>query len=317
MSQCWFSTYESRLFLWLLDWDRHVEGEGERQRREERCSLPAQPVTKPLTRRLTSYSFQTEQSYSSSLIHTMLYRTIVCILQTWVEFLFTSLCLPANLFDGRPRMWREQLTKGRIGCQWQQTAFVHQASHFSQGKNSTTAFFPPMYLLFFISPTQGNLHINKFRSPCSSFSIQFICRGWSRSVYVFVYLNLCLYSVSVPLWFTVAIIYSRISHAGSSQLKQTVFLGVLSKMFPCIQIPSLRRTRRWGLHPFPSMITFNSGFENDIPQVVRGLSKICSVYQEGNQKEEISGATQREGLNIRNQTDGEVISSTIFWVVGK
>lgn len=67
-------------------------------------------------------------------------------------------------------LWRKALdvsgtiNKGSISCGWWGANCISTLC-LSEGKNSASVF---MYVLFFITQTQRNLHINKFRSPCSS-----------------------------------------------------------------------------------------------------------------------------------------------------
>lgn len=70
---------------------------------------------------------------------------------------------------------------------WEQ-AFVYPTSYLSEGKNSKCF---SMSLLFFITPMQGNLHINKFRSPISSFWFNSYAKGVCVCVSVSEFVPFC------------------------------------------------------------------------------------------------------------------------------
>lgn len=112
--------------------------------------------------------------------------------------------LPPGLCNGKLWTWREQ------------TAIVYPISHLSEGKNSTSVF---LCICCFSSPqVQENLHINKFRSPCSSLWFNsFICRGWCSSVHVFVSEFMAL---------------GEYAHVVYTQLKQTVLFRVFFSPSP-------------------------------------------------------------------------------------
>lgn len=139
-----------------------------------------------------------------------------------------------------------------------------------------------MYLLFFISPTRGNLHINKFWKPpslpCDGIHMQ------RAQVFLFVCLNLCL-TAEYP---------HVVRCCGNSRRRLSCWLCTIKAdcifFFPRRDVSSPPRTpapptTRNGVFErraqsraslsHSALITFHPDLEIAIHQVGKGLSQIC------------------------------------------
>ena len=170
----------------------------------------------------------------------------------------TTLLLPASL-QWMPWTWWEQPTKTGLVTVVSKQLGCFPTRIFLRVK--ITQVFFQVFTVFFITPMQGNLHINKFWGPCSPFFIEFICKECMCScVCLWIYAFRCKYAHVV---YCCCNSWQRLSRWLSTIKPNRFFFCFFfpPKIFPHISMPSDEIYSITALFSHFVLITFYSHLE--------------------------------------------------------